>query len=56
VWDGTAERMEVDVIYQDVYVRTADGWRFAARDEQTIDVSGGAFAAMLKQSLERAAG
>ena len=51
VWEGEPERMEVDVIYQDVYVRTPSGWRFAVRDEQTVDVTGGAFAALLRRAL-----
>jgi hypothetical protein len=52
-WDGAVERLEVDVIYEDVYVRTDAGWRFAGREERTLDVSGGKFAAMLKQMLHR---
>lgn len=52
-WEGEIERLEVDVIYEDLYVRTGAGWRFAEREERTLDVSGGRFAAMLKRSLHR---
>ena len=34
-------------------VVTDAGWRFAEREERTLDVSGGKFAAMLKSSLHR---
>jgi hypothetical protein len=50
-WKGGPERMEVDVVYEDVYVRTSAGWRFEARDERTIAITGGAFADALQRSL-----
>lgn len=46
VWDGTDELMDVTAVYHDAYVRTAAGWRIAARREETLAITGGAFAAL----------
>jgi hypothetical protein len=38
--------MDVSGLYHDQYVRTPTGWRFAARREHTLSITGGRFAAM----------
>ncbi|MCU0270727.1 MAG: nuclear transport factor 2 family protein [Acidimicrobiales bacterium] len=50
-WEGAEETLDVVGVYHDGYVRTAAGWRFAARREQTLSVTGGAFADLLRSSL-----
>jgi hypothetical protein len=44
VWEGKTEVMDVSGVYHDQYVRTASGWRFGARREQTLSITGGRFA------------
>ena len=44
LWEGANEIMDVAGIYRDEYVRTANGWRFAARREDTMCFTGGKFA------------
>lgn len=51
-WKGADELMDVNVIYRDQYVRTDDGWCFAARREETLAITGGAFAELVARSLE----
>jgi hypothetical protein len=46
VFDGESEVMDVSGVYHDRYVRTPAGWRFAARREHTLSITGGKFAAM----------
>jgi hypothetical protein len=46
VWDGATEVMDVSGLYHDRYVRTPAGWRFAARREHTLSITGGRFAAI----------
>jgi len=46
LWDGVNEVMDVSGVYQDRYVRTPAGWRFAARREHTLSITGGKFAEM----------
>ena len=46
LWEGANEIMDVAGIYRDEYVRTPDGWRFAARREDTMCFTGGKFAAI----------
>lgn len=46
LWEGANEIMDVTGIYRDEYVRTPNGWRFAARREDTRSFTGGTFAAM----------
>ena len=46
VWDGAKEVMDVSGVYYDEYVRTSAGWRFAARREHTLSITGGKFAEM----------
>lgn len=50
-WKGVDELMEVAVIYRDRYVRTDDGWRFAARSEDTLHIGGGRFAELVAESV-----
>jgi hypothetical protein len=51
VFDGAKEVMDVSGVYHDEYVRTPNGWRFAARREHTHCVVGGRFAAMVAGRL-----
>ena len=44
LWSGVSEVMDVSGVYYDQYVRTPDGWRFAARREHTLSITGGEFA------------
>jgi hypothetical protein len=44
LWEGANEIMDVAGIYRDEYVRTPNGWRFAARREDTMCFTGGKFA------------
>ena len=46
IWDGATELMDVSGVYHDQYVRTSAGWRFAARREHTLSITGGRFAEM----------
>jgi SnoaL-like protein len=46
VFDGANEVMDVSGLYHDQYVRTPAGWRFAARREHTLSITGGRFAEM----------
>jgi hypothetical protein len=46
LWEGTNEVMDVSGVYHDEYVRTPAGWRFAARREHTLSITGGRFAAI----------
>lgn len=51
IWEGDAELMDVSGLYHDRYVRTPAGWRFAARREETLSVSGGKYAALVSAHL-----
>jgi hypothetical protein len=46
IFDGASEVMDVSGVYYDQYVRTPAGWRFGARREHTLSITGGKFAAM----------
>lgn len=48
-WEGQAELMDVGALYHDVYRRHEGRWRFAERVEQTVYISGGAFAQMVRE-------
>jgi len=52
-WEGVDELMDVNAVYHDDYVRTSAGWRFAARREQTLAITGGQFAALVSASVSR---
>ena len=51
IWEGDAELMDVSGLYYDRYARTAAGWRFAARREETLSVSGGRYAELVSARL-----
>ena len=50
-FEGEDEVMDVSGVYRDRYLRTADGWRIAARREDTMAIVGGRFAAAVRASL-----
>jgi SnoaL-like domain len=52
-WEGAAELMDVSAVYHDRYARTPAGWRFAARREETLTITGGRFAAMVSARIQR---
>lgn len=47
-WEGAAELCDVGGLYLDEYVRTGSAWRFASRTEHTHYVTGGRFAAVVR--------
>jgi len=49
-WDGVPEIVDVGAVYEDTYVRVGDRWRFASRVEHTVSITGGAFAAMIREA------
>ena len=51
-WEGAAELMDVSAVYHDRYLRTPAGWRFAARREETLTITGGRFAAMVSARIQ----
>jgi 3-phenylpropionate/cinnamic acid dioxygenase small subunit len=53
MWKDVEELMDVSAVYHDLYVRTASGWRFASRREQTNPVTGGRFAELVRTTLPR---
>jgi hypothetical protein len=48
-WKGRAEIVDVSAVYEDVYVRVGDAWRFASRVEHTLIITGGAFADLIRE-------
>jgi hypothetical protein len=54
-WQGTFEICDVGGLYLDEYRRVGDAWRFAKRVEYTHYVTGGAFAAVVRQLGARTA-
>lgn len=50
VWEGADELFDVGGFYDDEYVRTEAGWRFASRVEKTLYFDGGAFADMVRSA------
>ena len=53
VWQDAEELLDVSAVYHDAYVRTASGWLFASRREQTNAVTGGRFADLVRTTLPR---
>lgn len=51
MWEGDEELMDVSAVYHDRYVRTPEGWRFAARTEETLAIVGGRFAEVVRAGL-----
>jgi hypothetical protein len=53
MWEDVEELMDVSAVYDDAYVLTESGWRFASRREQTHSVTGGRFAELVRTTLPR---
>lgn len=51
-WEGVDELMDVSAVYRDEYVRAGDGWRFSVRTEDTYAITGGAFAELVRASVD----
>jgi len=49
-WDGQPEIVDVGAVYEDSYARDGDRWRFASRVEHTTYITGGKFAAMIRDA------
>lgn len=47
-WEGERELVEVSGLYLDEYRRVGDRWRFAARVEESRSITGGRFAAIVR--------
>jgi hypothetical protein len=52
-FDGADEVMNATGVYRDEYVRTPAGWRFAARREDMLSITGGRFAEMAAARIKR---
>ena len=50
-WEGTAEVFDVSAIYVDTYCRVGDAWRISGRTEQTLCMTGGRFAELMRSAL-----
>jgi hypothetical protein len=48
--EGEAEIVDVGAVYEDTYARDGDRWRFASRVEHTTYMTGGGFAAMIRNA------
>ena len=53
VWEGNDEVLDVGGHYVDEYVRDGDRWRIRHREERTVYMVGGEFAAMLNKMVAR---
>ena len=51
-WEGVTELMDVSAVYHDQYVRTPAGWRFTARREETLTITGGRFAEVVSARIQ----
>ena len=49
-WEGRPELVDVGAVYVDTYARLDGRWRFASRIEHTTYISGGPFAAMIREA------
>lgn len=47
---GETEIVDVGAVYEDRYVRTGRNWRFASRIEHTAYITGGPFAAAIREA------
>jgi hypothetical protein len=54
-WEGRMELCDVGGVYLDEYRRVGDGWRFSRRTERTDYITGGAFAAVVREVAAKAA-
>lgn len=50
-WEGTFEVFDVSAIYIDTYRRIGGAWRISGRTEQTLCMTGGSFAELMRASL-----
>ncbi len=48
-WEGEAELLDVSGLYLDEYARVGNGWKFKRREEKTLAIQGGHFAALVRQ-------
>jgi hypothetical protein len=51
-WDGAAEIFDVSAIYNDTYRLIGDAWRITSRIEQTLCLTGGKFAEMIRRAAD----
>ena len=49
-WEGAAEIVDVSAVYNDTYLRVGNSWRIASRVEHTKCITGGAFAAIIREA------
>lgn len=49
-WEGAPEIFDVGAVYEDTYAQDGDRWRFTSRVEHTTYMTGGAFAAMIRDA------
>ena len=49
-WEGAAEIVDVSAVYNDTYLRVGNSWRIASRVEHTKCITGGAFAAIVREA------
>lgn len=54
-WEGAAEVFDVSAVYHDTYRRIGDAWRITGRTEQTLCMTGGKFAEVIRSSIVRPA-
>lgn len=50
-WEGASEIFDVSAIYADNYRRVGGAWRISGRTEQTLCMTGGRFADLMRSSL-----
>jgi hypothetical protein len=55
-WEGEAEIVDVSAVYHDRYVRVDDRWWIAERVEQTLCITGGQFADLIRGMAVSSAG
>jgi hypothetical protein len=54
-WEGEPEIVDVGAVYEDTYARRGDHWRFSSRVEHSTYVTGGRFAAVIRDAAAAAA-
>lgn len=54
-WNGRAELCDIGGLYLDDYRRVGDAWRFSRRVEQSHYITGGDFAALVRELAVKAA-
>ena len=53
-WEGTRELCDIGGVYLDEYRRAGDSWRFTSRVESIRYITGGAFAALVRELAAKA--